>query len=101
MISNKNIKTKSIKIKQINPIVKINPREAFYANKQSININDCVNKVSGESIMAYPPGIPVVAPGELITQEIIDYIKLLKENNAYLCDMKDKTLETILVINKN
>lgn len=101
MISNKNIKKKSIKIKQINPIVKINPREAFYANKQSVNINDCVNKISGESIMAYPPGIPVVAPGELITQEIIDYIKLLKESNAYLCDMKDKTLETILVINKN
>lgn len=101
MISNKNIKQKNIKIKQINPIVKLNPREAFYANKQSININDCVNKVSGESIMAYPPGIPVVAPGELITQEIIDYIKLLKENNAYLCDMKDKTLETILVVNKN
>ena len=100
-ITNKKAKDKkNIKIKQINPIVKLNPREAFYANKKSIDINDCVNEISGESIMAYPPGIPVVAPGELITQEIIDYIKLLKESNAYLCDMKDKTLQTILVINK-
>ena len=100
-ITNKKAKDKkNIKIKQINPIVKLNPREAFYANKKNIDINDCVNEISGESIMAYPPGIPVVAPGELITQEIIDYIKLLKESNAYLCDMKDKTLQTILVINK-
>lgn len=98
MISKKNSNTNSLRIKQINPIVKLNPREAFYSNKISVNINNCVNKISGESIMAYPPGIPVVAPGELITQEIIDYIKLLKESNAYLCDMKDKTLETILVI---
>ena len=48
--------------------------------------------------MAYPPGIPIVSPGEVITEEIIDYIKLLKRNNAYLTDMKDKDLNTILVI---
>lgn len=51
--------------------------------------------------MAYPPGIPIIAPGEIISQEIIDYIDLLKQNNAYLTDMKDKSLETILVIKEN
>lgn len=98
LISSKNISKDNIKIKQINPIVKLNPREAFYSKKESIDIDECVNRISGESIMAYPPGIPVVAPGELITEEIIDYIKLLKESNAYLCDMKDKNLDTILVV---
>ncbi|WP_042275292.1 aminotransferase class I/II-fold pyridoxal phosphate-dependent enzyme [[Clostridium] dakarense] len=98
LISSKNVSKGTVKIKQINPIIRLNPREAFYSKKESINIEDCVNRISGESIMAYPPGIPVVAPGELITKEIIDYIKLLKDSNAYLCDMKDKTLETILVI---
>ncbi len=97
-ISNKNQNTKNIKIKQIKPIVKLNPREAFYSNKENVALNDCVDRVCGESIMAYPPGIPIIAPGELITKEIIDYIKLLKDNNAYLCDMNDKNLETILVI---
>ncbi len=97
-ISSKNQSTKNIKIKQIKPIVKLNPREAFYSDKENVILNNCVDRVCGESIMAYPPGIPIIAPGELITKEIIDYIKILKDNNAYLCDMNDKNLETILVI---
>ena len=48
--------------------------------------------------MAYPPGIPIISPGEIITEEIIDYINLLKNSKAYLTDMKDKTLNTILVV---
>ena len=51
--------------------------------------------------MAYPPGIPIISPGEKITKEIIEYIEILKENNAYLTDMKDKDLKTILVIKEN
>ena len=90
---------KEINTKQIIPEVKLNPREAFYMEKESVEIDKCINRISGESIMAYPPGIPVVAPGELITKEIIDYIKILKEKDAHLTDMKDKNLETILVIN--
>ncbi len=89
-----------IKIKQIRPQIKINPREAFYSRKESVDINESINRICGESIMAYPPGIPIIAPGEMITQEIVDYIKLLKQNNAYLTDMQDKTLKTIQVIQK-
>ena len=85
--------------KQIIPEIKLNPREAFYMEKESVEIDKCRNRISGESIMVYPPGIPIIAPGELITKEIIDYIKTLKEKDAHLTDMKDKTLETILVIN--
>ena len=97
-IYGKNKSLNKIDIKQINPIVKLNPRNAFYSDKESVKIGECVNRICGESIMAYPPGIPIISPGEMITQEIIDYIKLLKENNAHLTDMKDKSLETILVI---
>lgn len=87
-----------ISTKQINPISKLNPRDAFYKEKELILIDECIGRISGESIMAYPPGIPVITPGEVITKEIIDYIKLLKNNNAYLSDMKDKSLQNILVI---
>ncbi|MFQ9308753.1 MAG: aminotransferase class I/II-fold pyridoxal phosphate-dependent enzyme [Paraclostridium sordellii] len=97
-IYKKEEKMKVIKTKQINPIQKLNPRDAFYKDKEMILIDECVGRISGESIMAYPPGIPIVTPGEEITKEIIDYIKLLKKNNAYLCDMKDKNLDYILVI---
>ena len=48
--------------------------------------------------MAYPPGIPIISPGEIITREILEYIKVLKKSNAHLTDMLDKELNTILVI---
>lgn len=94
----KSTKINDIKINPINPILKFNPRLAFYKTKEIVLLEDSVGRISGESIMAYPPGIPIVTPGEMITKEIIDYIKTLKENNAYLSDMQDKTLKTILVI---
>ncbi|MGO0862469.1 arginine decarboxylase, partial [Clostridioides difficile] len=83
---------------QINPTIELNPREAFYASKESIEIRSCIGRICGESIMAYPPGIPIVTPGELITKEIMEYIIFLKKSNAYLTDMQDKNLDTILVI---
>lgn len=93
-------KINDIDIKQINPILKLKPRDAFYKDKEMVLLDECIGRISGESIMAYPPGIPIVTPGEIITKEIIDYIKLLKYNNAYLSDMKDKDLNYILVIKK-
>ncbi|MCC0669905.1 aminotransferase class I/II-fold pyridoxal phosphate-dependent enzyme [Clostridioides sp. ZZV14-6153] len=83
---------------QINPTIELNPREAFYASKESVEIKSCIGRICGESIMAYPPGIPIVTPGELITKEIMEYLVFLKESNAYLTDMQDKNLDTILVI---
>lgn len=99
MINNENTELKhNIKLKQIKPIVKLSPRKAFYSNKKSVSLNEGINKISAECIMAYPPGIPIISPGEVISKEILDYIKLLRDNNVYLTDMKDKNLESILVI---
>ena len=97
-ITNEKMYDKKINIKQIAPRVKLSPRDAFYSMKESIDLDKSENKICAESIMAYPPGIPIVSPGEIITREIIDYIKLLKENNAHLTDMKDKELKTVLVV---
>ena len=91
----------SIKLKQIIPKVKLSPRKAFYSNKETISLDKSVNRICAECIMAYPPGIPIISPGEIITEEILDYIKLLKEKNAYLTDMQDKNLKSILVIKEN
>ena len=46
--------------------------------------------------MAYPPGIPIISPGEIITYEIINYINLLKDSGAYFTDAQDKKLNKIL-----
>lgn len=85
-------------IKPINPMVRMKPRDAYYNEKESLKLEDSLNRICGENIMAYPPGIPVISPGEIITREVLDYIKVLKSSNAHLTDMCDKTLDTILVI---
>ena len=54
----------------INPKVAVSPQEAFYSQKKSVRIMDAVGAVSGEFVMCYPPGIPILAPGVLITKEI-------------------------------
>ena len=63
----------------INPIVKVSSQKAYYSKMKPMKITDALGCVSGESIMVYPPGIPIVAPGEEITQVAIDYILYAKE----------------------
>ena len=58
----------------ITPTPIISPRDAFYAPKMSKHILDCEGEICGDAVMCYPPGIPILAPGELITPQIIDHI---------------------------
>lgn len=58
----------------ISPITVVSPRDAFYSKKKNVHISDSEGKISADSVMCYPPGIPILAPGELITREIIDHI---------------------------
>lgn len=76
------------------------PRDAFYADKEIVPLKTAVGKVSGESLMVYPPGIPVIVPGELITSEAVEYIEFLKEQNTLFTDIDDKSVENIKVIKR-
>ena len=80
------------------PELALVPKEAFYADKRPHEFKAASGKICGELIMAYPPGIPIICPGEIITEEIIHYIEKLKETKTWLQGMKDPTLEQILVI---
>ncbi|NLB80954.1 MAG: aminotransferase class I/II-fold pyridoxal phosphate-dependent enzyme, partial [Clostridiaceae bacterium] len=55
-------------------IVELTPQKAFYANKKPMDITKSDGYICGEFVMSYPPGIPILAPGERITREIIEYI---------------------------
>ena len=78
----------------------LNPREAFYSDKISIPFNESIGKISGEFLLAYPPGIPVLCPGEEITQEVVDYVHDLKRANLYVQGTEDLTVENIKIVNK-
>jgi arginine/lysine/ornithine decarboxylase len=57
------------------PELVLSPREAFYSATVSVPLAESAGKVIAEFIMIYPPGIPVLAPGERITEENISYIQ--------------------------
>jgi len=80
------------------PQVVYSPREAFYSKKKKVSIYEAVGEVSGESIMIYPPGIPIVSPGELITGDMVDYLLLLKEVQGSLTDSEDPEINYIKVL---
>lgn len=82
----------------INPEVVLTPEEAFYAAKVSVPMSESYGKICAESIMAYPPGIPILAPGEKITKEILDYINYAKEKGCFLTGTEDPKIENINVV---
>ncbi len=64
------------------PFQLIRPRAAYHAPGCKIPLNDAINSVSKESIMVYPPGIPLIVPGEVFTKELIDRISEYKSNKG-------------------
>lgn len=82
----------------IDPEVVLTPQKAFYSDKKALSLKDCVGHISGEFVMCYPPGIPILAPGERITGEIIDYIVYAKEKGSVMTGPKDMKVEHINVV---
>lgn len=92
-----NIKSDFIDIPSI-PEQLQRPREAFTSLKSSVSLKDSIGLISGEFLMAYPPGIPVLCPGERITKEIVDYIQKLKDVGLFVQGTEDPKVEFINVV---
>ncbi len=82
----------------INPVVAETPRNAFYGGKRSLPLDEAAGCVCSEFVMCYPPGIPILAPGELITDEIIKYIKYAKEKGCSMTGTEDINIERLNVL---
>lgn len=85
----------------IMPDLIVSPRDAYYSRKKVVRLEDAEGEISGEMVMAYPPGIPVVCPGERITAEIIDYIKALKNEKCQLQGTEDPYADYIKVLGQD
>lgn len=82
----------------LGPQVLMTPREAYFAVKKEVDFTDCRGKIAGEAIIPYPPGIPCLLPGELISAEIYSYLKYIRKEKIALSGIKDKSLNKIKVI---
>lgn len=78
------------------PELIVRPREAFHAPSKVISLDDAVGEISAESIMIYPPGIPLAIPGEIITQNAIDLLHFYeKEGGVVLSDSPDGYIKVL------
>ena len=84
----------------IQPELVLSPQEAFYSERRSLTLDESVGQVCGEFVMCYPPGIPILAPGERITRDIVDYILFAKERGCSLQGTEDPEVNHINVIKK-
>jgi lysine decarboxylase len=74
------------------------PREAFVAEYETIDIKDSGGRVCAEMITPYPPGIPILRPGDEITDDIVDHIRVEIEAGVHIQGAFDPTLRTIRVV---
>lgn len=74
------------------------PRDAFFAAKETVSAANAIGRIAAEQITPYPPGIPVVVPGERITAELLEYLRSGLAAGMQLPDPADPSLQTIRVV---
>jgi lysine decarboxylase len=82
------------------PPIRMNPREAFLADTEFVDFKASPGRICAEVITPYPPGIPVISPGEEITREVVDYLRLEKRAGVRMQGPYDAELRTIRVVSE-
>jgi arginine/lysine/ornithine decarboxylase len=76
------------------------PRDAFFARAETVKAKDAAGRVSAELVTPYPPGIPAAAPGEVLNDELVDYLEEIVANGAFVEGATDPTLEHFRVVSR-
>ena len=82
----------------IEPEVAMSLQDAFYAEKVALPIGETLGRVSSEFVMCYPPGIPILAPGERVTEGVLRYIAYAREKGCSLTGPEDADTRVLNVI---
>ncbi len=76
----------------------LTPRQAFYADTETLPIEQTRDRICGELVCPYPPGIPVLIPGEIVTNEAIAYLQNIQSLGGYISGCTDPSLSTLKVV---
>lgn len=82
----------------VEPDVVVTPREAFFAQTETVSALDAINRVSAELICPYPPGVPVLSPGERITESVMNALLDARDGGTRIAFVDDKSLKTFKVL---
>lgn len=91
--------SKMLRAEYIEPIVDLPPQDAFYSEKISRPIDErIIGEVAAEFVMCYPPGIPIIAPGEKFTREILNYIRFAKKKGCQMTGPEDMSVQNLNIV---
>ena len=91
-------KTGMLTQEYISPDVVMAPQQAFFCQTKSLKRELSLGEISAEFVMCYPPGIPILAPGERISQDVLDYIAYAKEKGSFMTGTQDMNMDYINVV---
>jgi lysine decarboxylase len=83
---------------QVTPVTVLPPRAAFFAPSEAVALGDAVGRISAELVAPYPPGIPVLAPGEEVTEGVLDALGKARSDGIRIAYAADPTLTTLRVV---
>ena len=82
----------------VEPVTDLSPRAAFFAAAETVPTREAVGRVSAELVAPYPPGIPVLAPGERVTEGVLGALDAAHEAGVRVAYAADPTLATLRVV---
>jgi arginine decarboxylase len=80
------------------PEARLTPREAFFAATDTVPFETSAGRICAEIVAPYPPGIPILAPGEVISAEAVEYLKVVHQMGGFINGPEDVRLRTIKVV---
>jgi arginine decarboxylase len=79
-------------------LVQISPREAFFSPTETLPLAETSDRICAEIVCPYPPGIPILMPGELITTPALDYLQQIQALGGFISGCADTSVETLKVV---
>jgi arginine/lysine/ornithine decarboxylase len=76
----------------------MSPRDAFFGRVEQVPVSDAAGRIAAEMVSPYPPGVPVLAPGERINREALDYLTTGVAAGMLIPDAADPSLKTLRVV---
>lgn len=82
----------------VTPVMGMTPRKAFFAEREAVALRSSIGRVGAELIAPYPPGIPVIAPGEVVTEQVVAALEQARASGSRIAYAADPTGATITVV---
>ena len=89
-----------VNIKMPEPKIVISPSEAYFGKKEQVQLKEAIGRIAAAPIIPYPPGIPLIAPGEEITKDIYDHILFLMDNGLEIVGLMGYNKDNVVVVER-